>query len=76
MKDVTITAGEETARWAKVQAARHDTSVSRMPGEELRRIMERERNYERAKAWFFAKALLKLKKPDYRYPARETLYER
>ena len=39
MKNVTITLDEQTAVWARVYAARHDTSVSRLIGEMLERRM-------------------------------------
>jgi hypothetical protein len=35
MKNVTITLDEEAARWARIQAAEHNTSVSRLVGEML-----------------------------------------
>jgi hypothetical protein len=45
MKNVTITLDEEVARWARIWAAEHETSVSRMVGEVLRERMLRERDY-------------------------------
>ncbi|MGE9267888.1 MAG: hypothetical protein ACQKBY_07305 [Verrucomicrobiales bacterium] len=76
MKNVTITLEEEVLRWAKVTAARNDTSVSRILGEELRRQMERERNYELAKRRFQSRPVRELKAAEASYPARESLYER
>lgn len=76
MKNVTITLDEEVARWARVWAAEHDTSVSRMLGDELKRKMQTERQYERAMRRFLAREPQPLKKPHASYPARDALYER
>jgi plasmid stability protein len=76
MKNVTITVDDDVLRWARVWAARHDTSVSRMLGEELRRKMLSEKQYERAKRHFQARAPKALKPAGASYPARESLYER
>jgi plasmid stability protein len=75
MKNVTITLDEEVLRWAKVWAARHDTSVSRMLGEELRRKMLSEKQYERARRRFLAKRPVLLKPANTPYPSRDSLYE-
>ncbi|HKK17558.1 MAG TPA: hypothetical protein VJ952_02660 [Opitutales bacterium] len=76
MKNVTITVDEDVARWAKVWAAKHDTSVSKMLGGELREKMERERSYDRSMKRYFAKPARPLKSQKARYPKRESLYER
>ena len=76
MKNVTITVEEDVLRWAKVWAAQHDTSVSRMLGEELRRKMLSEKQYERARRSFQAKAPKPLKPAGTPYPSRDSLYER
>lgn len=76
MKNVTITLDEEVIRWAKVWAARNDTSVSRMLGEELRRKMENERDYRRAKKRYLSREPRKLKARGQAYPQRDSLYER
>ena len=76
MKNVTIVLEEEVARWARVWAARHDTSVSRMLGEELKRKMRAEADYERAKRRFFAHEPAELKPIGSSYPDRASLYER
>lgn len=48
MKNVTITLDEEVARWARIRAAEHNTSVSRLVGELLRERMAEEDNYQTA----------------------------
>lgn len=76
MKNVTITLDEDALRWAKVWAASHDTSVSRMLGEEIRLKMLSEQHYERAKKRFQMKAPTRLKPMGTSYPNRDSLYER
>jgi len=76
MKNVTITLDENVVRWAKVWAASHDTSVSRMLGDELRKKMLAEQHYERAKKRFLSKSLTPLKSAATTYPVRDSLYER
>jgi len=76
MKNVTITLEENVANWARVWAARHETSVSRMLGEELKRKMQMEVDYERAMRRFFARKPRALKAEGSAYPKRDSLYER
>lgn len=44
---------EDVASWAKDWAAKHNTSVSKMLGTELREKMQRERYYNRAMNRYF-----------------------
>jgi hypothetical protein len=76
MKNVTITLEEDVARWARVWAAEHDTSVSRILGETLKEKMQKERNYGRAEARYFARSAQPLKDSLQKYPSRDELYER
>ena len=76
MKNVTITLAPEVARWAKVWAARHDTSVSRMLGELLRERMEAEAGYRSAMEQFLERTPAMLKDEQQRYPSREEIHER
>ena len=48
MKNVTITLEEEVARWVRVWAAEHDTSVSRCVGDLLKTHMWNNRRYEQS----------------------------
>jgi hypothetical protein len=75
MKNVTITVDEEVARWARIEAARRDTSVSRMVGEMLAEMMRAETGYESARDTFFAIVPTALSGPDDDYPDREALYD-
>lgn len=42
LRNVTVTLEEDVARWARIEAARRDTSVSRLLGELLKERMSSE----------------------------------
>jgi hypothetical protein len=48
LRNVTVTLEEDVAQWARIEAARRDTSVSRLLGELLKERMSAENNYEQA----------------------------
>lgn len=48
MKNVTVTMDDEVADWARLEAARRNTSVSRLVGEMLAEKMRHDDAYERA----------------------------
>ena len=75
MKNVTITLPEKVARWARVWAAREDTSVSRMVGELLTERMEQEGGYPAAMKTYLAREPKRLKQSG-EYPSREEVHER
>jgi plasmid stability protein len=76
MKNVTITLDEKTAAWARVYAAKHNTSVSRIVGEMLRQRMTEFREYDDAMRRFLGKAPVKLKRAGERYATRDELHDR
>jgi len=76
MKNVTITLDDETAAWARVQAARQDMSVSRMVGEMLQSRMRESVEYEDSMQRFLARAPVKLKRGRGRYATREEAHDR
>ncbi len=76
MKNVTITVDEDVARWAKIHAAEHNTSLSRMLGETLREKMEQEKGYEKARRRFFQRKPTVLSEKGVSYPSRSDLYGR
>jgi hypothetical protein len=76
VKNVTITLDEETARWARIEAARRDTSLSRFIGEILRERMRREERYEAAMLDFLSRPRKPLTRPGETYPSREELHDR
>jgi len=48
MKNVTVTMEDSVADWARMEAARRNTSMSRLVGEMLAERMRRTDRYERA----------------------------
>ena len=76
MKNVTVSLDEEVARWARVWAAEHDTSVSRMLGKLIEEKMAEERDYVRAKEQFLSREPRKLKSRSAKLPSRDDLHER
>ena len=75
MKNVTVTLEEDVARWARVWAAKQDSSVSKILGETLKEKMQTERRYGRAQARYFAHPAKPLKKARQKYFNRDELYE-
>jgi len=76
MKNVTITLDEETAAWARIYAAEHNTSVSRIVGEMLQRQMREGQKYAEAMRRFLAKKPVRLKRAGKRYATRDELHDR
>src|SRR6266511_1876195 len=75
MKNITITLDEETARWARIEAAHRDMSVSRLIGELLHQHMRAQTTYQDAMQRYLARTPTALKDTG-RYPAREELHDR
>jgi hypothetical protein len=75
MRNVTITLDEDTARWARVEAAHRDMSVSRLIGELLREHMRVQATYEAAMRRYLTRAPTVLKDTG-GYPGREELHDR
>mgnify|MGYP003598051112 CR=1 FL=1 len=48
MKNVTITVDDDAMEWARIEAAKRNTSVSRLVGEMIAEKMRRDDAYERA----------------------------
>ena len=48
VKNLTITVDDGVLEWARIEAARRGTSVSRMVGDFMAEMMQREDAYERA----------------------------
>ena len=74
-RNVTITLDDETARWARVEAARRDMSVSQLVGELLRDHMELELAYE-ASLRTYARVRPQHLKKGGSYPSRDELHDR
>lgn len=76
MRNVTVTLDEETARWARVEAARRDMSVSALLRELLTEHMRTEEDYDAAMDRLLARGPRILKGPADRYPTREEVHDR
>lgn len=76
MQNVTITLKPEVAQWARVWAAQHNTSVSRMLGAVLEQKMREDSAYQRAAEAFFDAPVVRLRDPAQALPTRESLHER
>ncbi len=76
MKNVTITLDEEVARWARIRAAKRNTSVSRLVGELLKEKMQEEEDYRRAMEHFLSQKPQMLRRPGTKLPGREELHDR
>lgn len=74
LRNITITLEEDVARWVKVEAARQDTSVSRLLAAILKDRMQGEGLYE--KSMRRALARKPFLKTDGRYLSREEAHER
>jgi hypothetical protein len=75
MKNVTVTMEDSVADWARMEAARRNTSVSRLVGELLAEKMRHDDAYERAmrEALEFKSFGISL---EGRYFTREEIYDR
>ena len=76
MRNVTVVLDDETALWARIEAAKQDTSVSKYVGEMLLRERMREGGYEAARISFMSRGARVLREPGERYPTRDELHER
>jgi plasmid stability protein len=76
MKNVTITLDEEVARWARIRAAKEDTSLSRLIGEMLRKKMSDENHYQASMQHYLSKSSTVLKEKGDKYPDRKDLHDR
>jgi hypothetical protein len=74
LRNVTVTLEEDVAQWARIEAARRDTSVSRLLGELLKQHMSAEDSYENAmRRALDRKPFLR---SDGRYLTREEAHDR
>lgn len=73
MKNVTVTMEDGVADWARMEAARRNTSVSRLVGELLADKMRNDDAYERAMNDWISRER-SWKSDGSPYPKREELY--
>ena len=74
LRNVTLTLEETVARWARVEAARRDLSVSRFLASILEERMKESDQYE--SAMLRALARKPFLKSDGQYPSREEVHDR
>ena len=74
LRNITVTLEEDAARWARMEAAKADTSVSRLLGQILEERMAQQDEY--AKAMKRALARKPFLKSDGKYPSREDAHDR
>jgi len=75
LKNVTIVLDEKVADWARIEAAKRRTSVSRLLGEMLAERMREEDSYAKAMNEFLAGKPEKLRKSDKEnLPSRSEIY--
>jgi hypothetical protein len=76
MKNVTIVLEEKVADWARVEAAKRRTSLSRMLGEILAEKMRQQDTYEEAMNQFLRLVPERLRRsPDEKLPSRNETYQ-
>jgi hypothetical protein len=73
MKNVTVTMEDSVADWARMEAARRNTSVSRLVGEMLAEKMRRDDAYERAMQEWLQRDL-SFTSDGSAYPKRDEIY--
>ena len=75
MKNVTITVEEPVLEWVRIEAAKRNSSVSRLVGEMLAEKMRRTDAYERAMHEWLSKER-SWKSDGHALPQRPDVYER
>ena len=75
MKNVTISMEDSVAEWARLEAARRNTSVSRLVGEMLAEKMRHDDAYERAMNEWLSRDRTWTSDGS-AYPQREDIYDR
>jgi len=76
MKNVTITLDEETARWARMEAARREMSVSRLIRNVLQENMRQNAGYELAMRRYLSQPARALNVAGGPYPTRDEIHDR
>ncbi len=74
LRNVTVTLEEKVARWARIEAARNETSVSRLLGALLKERMLQNDSYENSMRRALARKAFT--KTDGQYLSREEAHDR
>jgi hypothetical protein len=75
LRNVTITVEDSVARWARIEAARENTSVSRLVGDLLEQRMRQDEEYDAAMASYLSATSQNLSQGR-QYPSREHVHDR
>ena len=75
MRNVTVTMDDSVADWARIEAARRNTSVSRLVGEMLAEKMRHDDAYERAMNEWLSRDRT-WQSDGSAYPKRADIYDR
>ncbi|MDT8438558.1 MAG: hypothetical protein RQ729_06080 [Wenzhouxiangellaceae bacterium] len=76
MKNITVSMDEDTAQWARIEAARRGISVSRMLGELLRAQRLENSEYRAAQQRYQGRTAIPLKPARQNYPDRADVHDR
>lgn len=76
MKNITVSLNDEVAHWARVWAAEHESSVSRMLGDMLKQRMREKEGYNAAMQEFLSVEPRRLRRNGERFPTRDEIHER
>jgi hypothetical protein len=74
LRNVTVTLEESVARWARIEAARQNTTVCRLLGAIIKECMLKESGYESAMRRALARK--PFLKTEGRFPSREETHDR
>ena len=73
---MTITLDDDTALWARIEAAKRDTSVSRFVGDLLRSRRLDDESYDRARQAYQKRRRHVISEPGQPYPTRDEVHQR
>lgn len=76
LRNVTISMDEETARWARVEAAKREVSMSRFIGAILAERMRNGDAYEAAMRSYLSRKPTRMQGNPAPYPTRDELHDR
>ena len=76
MRNVTVSLDDETAHWARIEAACHDMSVSRFVGKVLRERMTSSDDFERARRSYLNRGAAPIRARDDPLPGRDEIHQR
>ena len=76
MRNVTVSLDEETAHWARIEAACNDMSVSRFVGKILQERMTSSEDFERAQRSYLSRGAQRLRSGEGSLPGRDEIHRR